>query len=416
MFYRILSPLLACVCLWQSTAPVVFPTAENDVPLLSVSTSAALGNCEDNGVLSDAGNAAVPLTADSLLTDAVPAPSVSAEAAVLLCADNGAVLYEKNADVPLPIASITKTMTAIIALEYAQTNDKAVVFTPDMQAEGSSLYLQAGDTLRLSELVKGLMMVSGNDAANAIAVGIAGSTEAFADLMNRKAQQLGMKHSHFVTPSGLDDAQHYASAYDMALLCCYAMQNEQFAAIVSQKKQTVRYLSPEHKTQVCVNHNRLLSLYDGCIGIKTGFTKKAGRTLTSCAERNGVRLIAVTLHDPDDWRDHQALFDYGFSLTERNTVLTTGDTFYLPVVGGQADSVAVHPADEVSLTQLKNTPGTIRLSLMMPHFVYAPVTRDQAVGEVVVYHNEQPIAAVKLLTDTSVELQKEEELWNTQKK
>ena len=346
----------------------------------------------------------------------VQAPSVSAKAAVLLCADNGTVLYEKNADERLAIASITKIMTALLALEYAQTNDKAVVFTAAMQAEGSSMYLQVGDTLRLSELVKGLMMVSGNDAANAIALGIAGSAEAFAKQMNRKAQQIGMTNSHFVTPSGLDDEQHYSTAADMARLCAYAMRNERFAAIVSQRRETVHYLVPENKTQVCVNHNRLLSLYDGCIGIKTGFTKKAGRTLTSCAERDGVRLVAVTLNDPDDWQDHQTLFDYGFSLTERTTVLRTSDCYTLPVVGGQADAVVVCPVRDVSLTRLKNRPDTVRICCMMPHFIYAPVADSQTVGEVVIYYNGQPFASVPLRAETAVDVQKEEEPWKTMEK
>ncbi len=342
--------------------------------------------------------------------------SLSAEAAVLLCADNGRVLYEKNADQPLPIASITKIMTAVIALEEAESNDKAVTFEASMQAEGSSMYLQAGDTLTLTELVKGLMMVSGNDAANAIAVGVAGGQEAFAVLMNRKARQIGMKNTHFVTPSGLDDEQHYSTAYDMALLCRYAMDNPVFAEIVSQKKLTVHYLVPPNKTQLCVNHNKLLSFYEGCMGIKTGFTKKAGRTLTSCAERNGVRLIAVTLHAPDDWNDHMRLLDSGFARTERRTALSQEEAYILPVVGGTADTVTVSPAEDYCLTWLKDSPDTIRTRVLMPQFVYAPVAEGRAVGTVSVYCNEKKIASVKLVTKASVPQQKEEDIWKTEKK
>ena len=342
--------------------------------------------------------------------------SLSAEAAVLLCADNGRVLYEKNADQPLPIASITKIMTAVIALEEAESNDKAVTFEASMQAEGSSMYLQVGDTLTLTELVKGLMMVSGNDAANAIAVGVAGGQEAFAVLMNRKARQIGMKNTHFVTPSGLDDEQHYSTAYDMALLCRYAMDNPVFAEIVSQKKLTVHYLVPPNKTQLCVNHNKLLSFYEGCMGIKTGFTKKAGRTLTSCAERNGVRLIAVTLHAPDDWNDHMRLLDSGFARTERRTALSQEEAYILPVVGGTADTVTVSPAEDYCLTWLKDSPDTIRTRVLMPQFVYAPVAEGRAVGTVSVYCNEKKIASVKLVTKASVPQQKEEDIWKTEKK
>lgn len=375
LLYRILSPLLACCCLWHSLTVMIWPAQA-----------------------------------------AAPALPLSAEAAVLLSADDGTVLYEKKADTPLPIASITKIMTAVIALEYAQSDDKVITFTPEMQAEGSSMYLQDGDALTLTELVKGLMMVSGNDAANAIAIGMAGSQTAFAALMNRKAQQLGMSHTHFVTPSGLDDEQHYSTAYDMALLCRYAMQNEPFSAIVSQKKITVHYVYPENKTQLCVNHNKLLSLYDGCIGIKTGFTKKAGRTLTSCAERDGIRLIAVTLHAPDDWNDHKALYDYGFARTERKTILSATDRYTLPVVGGQTDTVAVRPEKDYAVTMIRGSTDIFRTHLMLPHFIYAPVTTHRAVGEIAVYRNDQKIASVRLLTESPVELQKEEDLWKTKTK
>ncbi len=300
---------------------------------------------------------------------------ISALSAVLYCADSGEVLYEKAAYEKRPIASITKIMTAVLALE---AEDREVTFTYDMIAEGSSMYLKVGEVIRLSELVKGMMMVSGNDAANAIAVSVAGSKEKFADRMNEKARQLGMRDTHFVTPSGLDDEQHYSTAYDMALLCSYAMKNRQFRAIVSQKSMSVSFVQPENKKQVYVNHNKLLSLYEGCIGIKTGFTRKAGRTLTSCAERNGVRLIAVTLNDGDDWNDHMALYDSGFAMVEKVTLWN--EEAYIPVVGSRKQQIRVMPQESCSAV-LKKGSRVVR-HLVMPHFVYAPVQKDSVVGKV----------------------------------
>lgn len=324
---------------------------------------------------------------------------ISAECAVLMCADSGEILYEKNADKQSAIASITKIMTAVIALEYAAANDKNVTFTDEMTAEGSSMYLKKGEILRLSELVKGMMAVSGNDAANAAAVSVAGSKESFAVLMNEKAKQLGMNNSHFVTPSGLDDDKHYSTARDMAVLCCYAMENEQFRNIVSQKSIKVNYVFPEEKTQLCVNHNKLLSSYEGCIGIKTGYTKKAGRTLTSCAERNGIRLIAVTLNDRNDWADHKTLLDYGFSMYETRRLVSKNDSFELPVVGSEADTVSIHPEKDIYAAVRKDSTDEPEIKLYMPHFIYAPVDRDRPVGELCIFINRKKTTlTAKLLT------------------
>lgn len=322
-------------------------------------------------------------------------PSVSAASAVLYCADSGTVLYEKDMHTSRPIASITKIMTAILGLEYASGNDCAVTVTRDMYAEGSSMYLQEGEVITLTELVKGMMMVSGNDAANAIALTVGGSTEGFADLMNQKAAALGMTDTHFVTPSGLDDEEHYSSAYDMALLCAYAMDNDDFAEIVSQKSITVSFVEPEGKTSVCTNHNRLLSMYEGCIGIKTGFTTTAGRTLTSCAERDGVRLIAVTLNDGDDWDDHCSLYDYGFSLVEKQQLITAKNGFEVPLVGGETDSITVYPDHDLTAVLSENQ--TVTRKVYLPYFVYAPVKKGQIIGTVVFESNGKIISKCNLV-------------------
>ena len=330
-------------------------------------------------------------------------PELSAKSAILVCADSGEILYEKNADSRLAIASITKIMTAVIALEYAEKDNKVISFTSDMTAEGSSMYLEVGDRLRITELVKGLMCVSGNDAANAIAEGVAGSRKGFAVLMNKKAAELGMYNTHFVTPSGLDDENHYSSARDMAALCRYAMENESFVKIVSQRECRVDYVYPEGKYRVCVNHNKLLSACDGCIGIKTGYTKKAGRTLTSCVEREGMRLIAVTLNDRNDWEDHESLYEYGFSMVYSKTLACKDTELAIPVVGGQRDIARVRTSSACTAMMVKGRGNDVTCRVLMPNFIYAPVIKGKSVGRLCFYSGERLIASSELAAAEEIE-------------
>lgn len=324
-------------------------------------------------------------------------PSVSALSAILYAPDSGTIIYEKDSHTSRPIASITKIMTALLAFEAAESKDVEIKFTAAMQAEGSSMYLKNGEILKLSEAAKGMMMVSGNDAANAIAITLGGSTEGFAKMMNQKAELLGMKDTHFVTPSGLDDEEHYSSAYDMAILTAYAMENERFRETVSQKSITVKYISPENKTQVCNNHNRLLSLYDGCIGVKTGFTKTAGRTLSSCAERDGVRLICITLNDGDDWNDHKELYDYGFSKMKTETLCYAKEGIKANVVGGESDEIMLYPSRDISVSILDGEQGKIESEIILPRFLYAPVRKGKSEGKVIFRINGKIIGCADLV-------------------
>lgn len=325
--------------------------------------------------------------------------SDSACASIIYCADNGEVLYGHNINDKRAIASITKIMTALIALEYCASNNKDVKINTDMYAEGSSMYLKAGEILKLSEIVKGMMAVSGNDAANAVALTVGGDSKKFADMMNDKAKQLGMKNTSFVTPSGLDSEEHYSTAYDMAVLCSYAMENEEFRKIVSQKTVDVEYVYPEGKKQTLVNHNRLLSLCEGCIGIKTGYTMKAGRTLTSCAERDGVRLIVVTLGDRNDWNDHCALYDYGFSLVQRIKLTDENKEIILPLVGSEKndDNVLLIPDKQLEVTLKKEEISRVDEKIYAPRFVYAPVTSGETVGWIEYKNNKKVIARARLV-------------------
>ena len=231
---------------------------------------------------------------------------VSATAAVLMDADMGQVLYEKNGDRQMLFASTTKIMTALVVLEHAAPDD-VITVTPDHMAEGSSMYLRAGETVRVEELLYGLLLCSGNDAALALTE-CAGGLTPFVALMNEKAAALGMAHTSFANPNGLDADGHYSTARDMAVLAAAAVENPTFRRICSSRSVTIGQRTME-------NHNRLLRQVEGCVGLKTGYTQAAGRTLVSCTERDGCRLVAVTLQDGNDWADHAALYDYGFRLT-----------------------------------------------------------------------------------------------------
>nr|WP_318538928.1 D-alanyl-D-alanine carboxypeptidase family protein [Terribacillus saccharophilus] len=251
---------------------------------------------------------AIILCAMLLPGQAAAKPGVSADAAILMELSTGRILYEKNASDPKRIASITKIMTAIIAIESGKMDEEVHVSKNAVYTEGSSIYLEEGEEIPLKDLVYGLMLRSGNDAAVAIAEHVGGSEEGFTHLMNEKAAWLGMQNSHFDNPHGLDTETHQSSAYDMALLTKYSMQNETFRKISGTKTYKA-----DSKMYAWGNKNKMLTrYYDYSTGGKTGYTKKAGRTLVSTAEKDGMELVVVTINDPDDWRDHMNLFEWGF--------------------------------------------------------------------------------------------------------
>ena len=337
---------------------------------------------------------AAAMAAAVLLMGSVRAePSVSAKCAILLDAASGRVLYAKNADEPRLIASTTKIMSGLLVCENCDPEQEVTVPDAAVGVEGSSMYLQKGETLTIRELLYGMMLRSGNDAATALAILLDGSPEAFAARMNDRAAELGLGDIHFTNPSGLDQEEHYASARSLGKLAAAAMENELFRQVVSTKTVTIG-------DRVLTNHNKLLWQYAGAVGVKTGFTKAAGRTLVSCAERDGRRLIAVTLCDPDDWRDHTNLLDYGFSAYVQTAVLTAGQVLCrIPVLSGQAEAAAVCVQTDVSYPLLPGEQPEIRLKA--PQFVFAPVLRGQA-GTAEVWLNGQKIAETPIYYENSV--------------
>ena len=241
-----------------------------------------------------------------------PPPQVSAKSAALLDGTTGECLCEKNGDKRALIASTTKIMTGLLVCEAGDLDRTVTVPETAAGTEGSSMYLKSGETLTRRELLYGMMLHSGNDAALTLASSVSGSDAAFVRQMNRRACALNLTQTHFANPHGLDSGENYSTALDLVRLAQAALQNEQFRAVVSTKTITCA-------GRTLTNHNKLLWRYDGCIGVKTGYTRHAGRILVSAAERGGRMLIAVTISDPDDWRDHVSLLDYGFAVLGSDT-------------------------------------------------------------------------------------------------
>lgn len=333
--------------------------------------------------------------------------SVSARAAILMEETSGQVLFEKNADARLPMASTTKIMTALVALENAAP--EAMIVTPKeaVGTEGSSVYLFEGETLTLEELLWALLLNSANDAAVAIAFGVAGSVEEFAALMNEKAEALGLENTHFVNPHGLDDPDHYTSARDLATIARAALENPLIREMTATRKKTIPH-NGEDGVRLLVNHNKLLRLYNGAFGVKTGFTKRAGRCLVSAAEREGLSLIAVTLDAPSDWADHRAMLDAGFAALAALPLANEGEiSLSLPVVGGVADTVTVSNPAAANIL-LPATHGEVTRVIELPRFLYAGFPQGKTVGRAVWYMGGEEIAQTPLVVTASVEKPKKQ--------
>lgn len=326
--------------------------------------------------------------------------SVGAAAAIVMEAETGEVLFAQEIHRQLPMASTTKIMTALLTLEQPGLEQEFTVDEAAIRVEGSSMGLQAGDTVTLYALAVGMLLASGNDAAGAAAVRVSGSTAAFTREMNRRAASLGMNNTHFVTPSGLDAEGHYSTAYDMALLARAALQNPLFAEIAASRRMTVRYGRPPYARSL-LNHNRLLSLYADAIGVKTGFTKKAGRCLVSAAEREGVRLICVTLNCPDDWNTHAALYRRYFDLTE--SLPLTIEPPVLPVVGGQKNTLQTAVVGQPVYTAIRGRQMDISATVYLDRaFCYAPVEAARPLGRVVWRRGDRVIGTAALVAGESV--------------
>ncbi len=326
---------------------------------------------------------------------AAPADAAGCAAkACILVAGDGTVLYEKNADERLPMASTTKLMTALVCLEHADPNEAVGVKPSHCLVEGSSMGLRAGLRYTVHDLLLGLLLASGNDAALALADHVAGSEAAFVRLMNRRAGELGLSRTHFANPQGLDAAGHYSSARDLAGLMLACMERADFRSLTALP-------SAEVNGELLLNHNRLLSSCPGCVGGKTGYTGKAGRCLVSCCERDGLRLVCVTLSDPDDWRDHCALYDWAFRSYAR---FDPGQHIDLevPVISGSRRSVRLRARDPLPMLLPRDAEIVVRAEL--PRFVFAPVKAGETAGSIRIWIRNQLVAQSELVYAASAEL------------
>ena len=327
--------------------------------------------------------------------------AVSAQKAIVLDAATGRVLYEKNADERSLIASTTKIMTALVVCRRCNVLDRVRIPAEAVGIEGSSMYLQEGEVLTVQELLYGLMLRSGNDAAAALAIHCGGTMEGFAELMNDKARELGLKDTHFVNPHGLDAPDHYSTARDLAVLARYAMTDPIFARTVATKTVTVGQ-------RVLTNHNKLLWQLPGCEGIKTGYTRAAGRLLVSSAVRQGRRLICVTINAPDDWNDHRQLLERCFADYEVRQIVTAGEVLgYRHVLGGDGTHVPLVAAEDFFCALAAEEEPEIVLSPQ--YFSYAPVEGGAPEGSAYVVLDGEIIGEISLVWGTSLEEAKEKE-------
>ena len=326
---------------------------------------------------------------------------VNAEAAVVMDADSGRLLYAQNPDKRLANASTTKIMTALLTLEQPDQDRYFTVDSDAIQVEGTTMGLQPGDSVTLHQLAAGMLLPSGNDAANAAAVEIAGSEEAFVRLMNQRAAELGLENTQYRNSSGLDAEGHYSSARDLATLAAHALENEDFADIVSKQEIRMAFGNPPYNRSLYTT-NKLLERYPYAIGVKTGYTDDAGLCLVTAAEKDGTRLIIVTLNGKDDVNTHMRLYEHFFPLLARVDLSGFTEGLSVPVTGGTRDSVAAVPAAEPEAALLEREYDELTREVELPQFVYAPVQAGQVLGEIRLLSGDKVVWQSALVADSDV--------------
>lgn len=338
---------------------------------------------------------------------------ISAKAAVVYEPTTGKVLFEKNKSERLPMASTTKIMTTLLLIENGDFDTPFTVDSMAIRTEGSSMGLVEGDIVTGRALCAGMLLPSGNDAANASAVHVSGSIEKFSELMNFRAGLIGMNNTHFVTPSGLHDDDHYSTAYDMALLASEALKEPLFAEICGSTSLKVHFGNPPYDRWL-KNTNKLLTMCEGCIGVKTGFTDEAGRCLVSACERNGVTLVCVTLNDRNDWQDHINMYDDAFSRITPIEI-DIGEVT-VNVAGSEKNAVRLINDERIIYPSADGHTPEIECRVIAPPFVYAPVRQGDVIGKVRIYADGKNIGEYELKAAENAEYaecpgEHEETLW-----
>ena len=335
-----------------------------------------------------------------------PAPSINAHGAILMDGKTGQVLYEKNAYKQLAPASTTKIMTAIIAIESGRLDEEVTVSKNAANTPGSSMHLQEGQIITIRELLTGLLMRSGNDSAIAIAETIGGSVDKFVELMNKKASEIGADNTTFRNPHGLSAPGHKSTAFDLAWITRYAMNNPTFAEIVSTKNTSIDWedMKGNEHEQNLKNTNKLLWMLEEADGVKTGTTNEAGPCLVSSATKNNQRLIAVTLHDPSRWQDSQALLEWGFKNFSLFQYANLGDIMGdLSIENGFSDKFSPILAEDATIVIENGTKDKIKVTVDLPEKIKAPVYQGQKVGELTLLKDGKKIKSFDLISGEDIE-------------
>ncbi len=329
-------------------------------------------------------------------------PSVVGQAAVLMDGSSGRVLYNKNGDHSLPMASTTKILTALVAIEQGNPTDKVIIPPEAQGVEGSSIWLSSGEVHTLEDLLYGLMLRSGNDAATAIAYHIGGSIEGFAALMNETARRIGAENSNFINPHGLSQENHFTTAKDLGLITAHALKNPLFAQIVSSKYRTIPWEGHEWD-RAMKNKNKLLWQYEGANGVKTGYTKKAGRCLVASAKRDELQLVAVVLNCGPMFEESALLLDYGFMEFSQKSILLKGERLVaLPVKNGKTQEIALTVETGYAMALKRGEETKIRTVLSHPETLEAPIVQGDIIGSVTIFFGDEKMEEIPLIAETTV--------------
>lgn len=329
-------------------------------------------------------------------------PEVTAKSAIVIEAKTGKIIYEKDAKSRRYPASTTKMMTLIVALEKGNLEDIVTASRAAANTEGSSIDLTYGEALRLEDLLYGMMLVSGNDATVAVAEHIAGTVPAFARLMTQKAHEIGADHTNFTNSSGLPDECHYSTAYDLAKIAAYGYQNEMFEKIIATKEKNIPWAAKVSGRELS-NENRMLWIYEGGNGVKTGYTDAAGRCLVAGARRDGVQLIAVVLDSTYMWNDSIALLDYGFSKIGREKLYSQGDALgKVKVAAGERQEVSLLLASDIYVPVVNEEKEQYQTEIDIPDKVSAKIEKGQKIGKVNILYKGKPIIIEDLIAAEQV--------------
>lgn len=336
----------------------------------------------------------------------VDADLPAAKASIVMDVNTGRVLYSYNSDIKLPMASTTKIMTVLLAIESGRIDDMVNVSKRASIVEGSSIFLKEGEKLRLEDLLYGIMLRSGNDASVAVAEHIGGSVERFAELMNEKSKFIGAKNTNYVNPHGLPDENHYTTAYDLALITSYALKNEEFSKIVKTQNKTIPGPPNTPWNRVLKNKNRMLWQYEGGNGVKTGYTKKAGRCLVSSATKNNWQLVAVVLNCSDWWNHSSKLLNYGFENYDNVKIVDKDKTLIkMNVKKGKEKYVYVYPCYDLfaPLLKINETYEEVKYIACLPNYIKAPIKKNEKAGVLKIYADNYLVGKVDLLYSNDIE-------------